>query len=896
MTRTRLLARLCLQAFPARQRAEYGADLLAVLEERLETEATRGRLALFRYQLRAATDAAGVAWRNRLWRAPATGRTDLPSDPPIWTLDMLLQDLRFGIRTLWHHPWFSLAVIATLALGIGANTMIYSAVNTVVLNPFDMPDPDRVVSVGTEYPRLGQPLQFFEVLSGPEYADIVRTTQTMSETAGFDLGNRQVMGTDMPQNVFTGFWWVDPLPVLDLQPVVGRSFNAEEIREREPVAMISHRVWLNRFAGEMDIVGSTIRIDDEPYTLIGVFPTAANIYGTDLWMPMWFQPDELPRGQRRQFNLIGRLADGQTLEDLNSELESVARRAELDYGSELPEYGGWKLRALTFTDAQVRTMRPAGLILLGAVAFILLLVCANVASLLLSRSASRQREMGVRLALGAGRIRVLRQLMAESIVMATAGATLGTGAAWFGLQWLQANTPSNLLPTTRAMGINTDVLVYTGAATVMAALLSGLAPAIHTTRVDLQRCLGSGAAGGSRGRRRLHSAFVALEVAMALVLLTGASLFVTSLWRLQRVDVGFDPDNTLTMRLTLPWSKYEGDAIADFFNELAERTEAIPGVVSASSVSQRPPNGFITQQFSLPGTVVDTDSQMPVALLTIATNDYFDTLGVPIKRGRGFTALDRAGDAPAAVINEVFAQRHFANAGTEIIGQRIKLGRMEDENLPWIEVVGVVSDIRNNGLQNDVSPEIFVSLDQVGGTFNQLFLVVRTERSPLAVLPAVREAVAAMDPDQPIYAIATMSDVMLSGFAIEAFAMILLAAFGVTALVLAATGIFGVVAYGVSQRSRELGVRMALGAGSTQVRGLVVRQALLPIAMGAGVGLVMSIALGMAIPGFLSEVAAFEPLPLAGVALTLSVVALLASYLPARRASQVDPVEALRSD
>jgi predicted permease len=383
---------------------------------------------------------------------------------------------------------------------------------------------------------------------------------------------------------------------------------------------------------------------------------------------------------------------------------------------------------------------------------------------------------------------------------------------------------------------------------------------------------------------------------MALVLLTGASLFVTSLWRLQRVGLGFDPDNTLTMRLTLPWAKYEGDAIADFFNELAERTEAIPGVVAATSVSQRPPNGFITRQFSLPGTVVENDSQMPVALLTIAANNYFDTLGVPIRRGRGFNALDRAGDAPAAVINETFAQRHLAAAGTEIIGQRIKLGRLEDEDLPWLEVVGVVADIRNNGLQNDVSPEIFVSLSQVGGVFNQLFLVVRTERAPLAVLPAVREAVTAMDPDQPIYAIATMTDVMLSGFAMEAFAMILLAAFGVTALVLAATGIFGVVAYGVSQRSRELGVRMALGAGGSQVRGLVVRQALIPIAIGAVAGLALSLALGMVIPGFLSEVAAFEPLPLAGVALTLSVVALLASYLPARRASRLDPVRALRSD
>jgi putative ABC transport system permease protein len=387
-----------------------------------------------------------------------------------------------------------------------------------------------------------------------------------------------------------------------------------------------------------------------------------------------------------------------------------------------------------------------------------------------------------------------------------------------------------------------------------------------------------------------------VEVALALVLLTGASLFMTSLWRLQQVDLGFAPDNVLSMRLTMPWSKYEGEGIAEFFNELVERSEAIPGVRGAAAVSQRPPNGFISRQFSLPGTVVENDSELPTALLTIASHTYFDALEIPIIRGRGFNDLDRGGAAMVAVINETFAQRHLERSGEDVIGQRIKLGRMEDPELPWLEVVGVVEDTRNAGLQNQTAPEIYVSLDQVGGVFNQLFMVIRTDRAPLAVLPAVREAVSAMDPDQPIYAIATMRDVMMAGFAIEAFAMILLAAFGVTALILAASGIFGVVAYGVSQRSREIGVRMALGAGRTQVRTLIVRQAALPIGIGAVVGLAMSLALGIAATGFLSEVGSFEPLPLAGVALVLALVALSASYLPARRASRVDPVRALRAD
>ena len=714
MTRAPLLTRLCLYSFPPALRDEYGDDLIDLIAERRAVEAAAGAMALVRFYARTLRDALGVAWRRRVRRQSFHADANFPPELPHWKNDMLLQDMRYGIRTLWHRPWFSAAVIATLALGIGANTLIYSTVDAVILNPFDMPEPDRIAMIGTEYPRLGQPLGFFEVLSGPEYQDIVNNTEAMSHVAGFDLGNRQVMGGDQPQNVFTAFWWVDPLPALGLQPVLGRSFTDAEIREREPVAMLSERVWLNRFGGETDVIGSTIRIDDEPYTLVGIYPSAANIYGSDLWMTMWFQPDQLPRGQRRQFNAIGRLAEGSTMDDLNAELEGLARRTELEYGDELPEYAGWRLRALTYTDAQVSTMKPAGMILLGAVGFVLLLVCANVASLLLSRSAGRQREISVRIALGAGRMRVLRQLMSESLVLAVVGAVLGIVGAWFGLQWLQGNVPSNLLPTTRALGINASVLGYTAIVTVISAVLFGLTPALHATRVDLQRSLGSGAAGGSRVRRRLHSVFVAVEVALALVLLTGASLFMTSLWRLQQVDLGFAPDNVLSMRLTLPWSKYEGEGIAEFFNELIERSEAIPGVRGAAAVSQRPPNGFITRQFSLPGTVVENDSELPTALLTIASHTYFDALEIPIVRGRGFNDLDLGGAAMVAVINETFAQRHLERAGEDVVGQRIKLGRMEDPELPWLEVIGVVEDTRNAGLQNQTAPEIYVSLDQVG--------------------------------------------------------------------------------------------------------------------------------------------------------------------------------------
>lgn len=881
--------RLLLRALPVELRAAYGDDLLQVTHDRLRAARRRGLLPWLHLVHRTAGDYIATAWRMR------TAPSPLPESPDReWTPDMLLQDLKYALRLLLHRPGFTAAVVITLALGIGANTLIYSTVDTVVLNPFDLPDPDRVLAIGSEFPRLNQDLTFFESLSGPEYVDVATQARSLEAVAGFDMGNRQILGSETPTNLFTGFWWDDPLPVLGLQPLLGRSFSDEEIEQRAAVAMISERVWRSRFAADESTVGSQVVINDVPTIVIGVFPAAVNVYGTDLWTPMWVDPLEMPRGNRRQFNIIARRAEDLSLAEVNAELAAISRRVEQAHAAELQEYEDWSLRAMTWTGAQVRTLQPIAFALLATVALLLLLVCANVASLLLSRAAGRQREMAVRAALGAGRVRLVRQVLSESLLLAAVGALAGLAVAWLGLQWLQANLPMNLLPTTRPLALSTGTLLYTGAISLVAGVLFGMVPALHAARTDLQGALaqGSGAAGASRSRRRLYHTLVGAEVALAVVLLVSAGLFLTSLGRLQRLDPGVEVDGVLTMRLTLPFERYQGEQITTFFEELAERVESMPGVEQAASASQYPPIGFSRRAFSFPGQPVVNESEMPVALMTVASHDYFDTMGIPFRAGRGFgndTAVDTP---PVAVVNTTFANRYLEG---DPIGQRVKLGRPE-EPTPEFEIIGVVADTRNTGLQTPSFPELFASVRQAAGATNQLFLLVRSEGDPMALMPSIRDTVAQMDPDQPIYSIATLRDRMASGYATEALAMRMVSAFALLAVVLAATGIFGVVAYAVQRRSREIGLRLALGADASQVVRLVVRQSLLPAVIGAVVGVGLSVGAGVAMTGFLSEIQAFEPGALAGVLVALVLVALGASYLPARRASGIDPVESLRNE
>ncbi len=807
---------------------------------------------------------------------------------------MLSHDLSFALRLLARRPVFTAAVILTLALGIAANTAIYSLVDAIVLRPFDFPEPDRIVGIGTEYPRLSRELGFFENMSAAEYLDVLEGASTLEHVVAWDMGNRQITGGDLPENLFSAFWWGDVLPTLGMTAHLGRGFSQEEVDQRQAVAMISHRVWRTRFGADESVIGSTIRVDGNPHTLIGVLPPGVLIYGTDLWLPMWADPGEMPR-DRRQFQTLARLRAGVSIDQVNAELASISDRTELEHMAEFEEYSNWSLTAMTWTDVNVRLLRPAALVLMGAVGFVLLLVCANVASLLLSRSASRRKEMALRAALGAGRVRIARQVLTESILLAFVGGAIGVALAHFSIDVLVSRLPGMLVPTDAGIQINSRVLWYSSGLSVLAGLAFGLAPAAQASRVNLQGSLSleSGHTTGSKMRRRWHAFFVAVEVALALVMLVGAGLLMHSFVRIQGVEPGLDTSNTITMRLTLPWNKYEGEGITNFFTELTEGVEALPGVLSAASGSQFAPISFIQQQFTLPGQETEDEGTLPTAFVTIASEGYFETLGIPVIAGRDFNLQDRPDSTLVAVINQEMARRYFDDRNP--IGERFKMGTPEADD-PWFEIIGVVGDTKNRGLQNRTVPEYYVSLRQANGVFNQLFLLVRAENEPRGVLGAVRDVVASIDPEQPIYAIATLEETFAAGFAAQRSAMQLLAGFAALALLLAAVGIYGVVSYAVSERTAEIGVRIALGAGRSDVLRLVVRQALVPVVIGAVVGLIMSIGVGIAMSGLLFEVGSIDPVTLAGVVLLLFGIAFGASYLPARRASRIDPLVALRID
>jgi putative ABC transport system permease protein len=801
----------------------------------------------------------------------------------------LAQDIRYGVRSIRRNPSFSLLVAATLALGIAANTLVFSVVDGVVLHPFPFPDAGRLVGVGTGYPKLNADLGFFENLSSPEYLDIAQQSTSLEHVVAWDMGNRQVTFGDVTENLFSAFWWGDAFPTLGVQPVMGRGFTPGELERGDRVAILSHRVWRDRFGADANLVGGRILMNGEPWTVIGIMPEGTLIYGTDLWIPMGVPASRFPRN-RRQFQVIARLRDGVTLSQANAELATIAGRVETEYGRQFEEYTGWQIQAMTWNDVNVRSLKPAALILLGAVMFVLLLVCANVANLLLARGSGRHREIAVRAALGAGRRRILGQLLAESVVLAVAGGAIGAFLGWFAVRGVSHVLSAFPLPVPGEVSVNGRVLLFTAVVSVCAGLVFGLVPALHAARFDLQRALQaeSQAVAGSRSRLRLQRAFVVVEVALALAIVAGSGLLVNSFLHLRRVEPGFDPASVLTMRLTLASGRYDATAIEPFFQQLRERVGAIPGVVSVATTSQYPPLTFSRSQFSIEGTAVADENRLPVALTTLASPGYFETLRIPVLRGRSFTGADRADGQWVVVVNEAAAHEFFDD---NAIGQRIRVGQS-----PWMEIVGVVESTKNRGMDQPAAPELFGSTLQLSGLNNQMYLVIRTRGTPRGLLPAVREAVRSIDAEQPIYQIRTLEQAIAGTQATQRVSMITLTLFGLFALVLAGIGVYGVVAYGVSQRRREIGLRMALGAEGSQLRGMVVRQALVPVAIGVVIGLAGALAIGRLMASMLFEVGGADPVALSAAALVLGTAAFLASWLPARRASNLDPIRALRLD
>lgn len=895
----RALYRVLLRLYPPSFRHRYEHALLEAFDaERSDPHhrGLHGSVLLWQFLL---ADLVTTAWRLQTRSVPdplrgLRGRTvpRLPDPPKRGLMETIVQDLRYSLRQFVRRPGFTVLAVMSLALAIGGNSLIFGLLDGFVFTPFRYPNADRLVAIGSTFPKLSSETTYVETLSPAEYVDL-RGARSFTATGAFDLGNRNVSGGDVPERVFTAFLLDDLFPVIGLPPLLGRGFSAEELAPNGPeVAIISHRLWRSRFGADPSIVGRAIRVGGTARTVVGVMPPDLVLIGADLWLPWGASPSQIPR-TARQFTILARLAPGVSLAQANAELASIAGQVQQAHVTTLKEYEGWQLTATPWATALLQDLRAAAFVILCAVGVVLLIACANLTNLMLARATTRSREIAVRLALGAGRFRIARQLLTESLLLAVTATLLGLVLAYVGLQFAPLLVPAQFQTLGLEAHVNHRVLVWSAALGLAAAVVIALLPALQAARTDPHDSLKSeGRIGGSRAGSRLRQTLVVAEVALSVVLLLSAGLLMRSFSNLQRVDLGFDRTGVLTMRLTLPQQKYpSNEAMTTFFEELTRRVQTLPGVSGAATVSQLPPGGGLTTQIEVEG-VPSSGATLPSAISTIASRDYFRTIGIPLVRGRYFAAGEDTPAAPRrAIVNQAFVARYLKDR--DPLTTRVRIIPQSGQG-EWIEVVGVVGDARNNGAGAPVRPEIFVSMEQRRNAWNQLFLVVRSTGEANAPLSAVRSAVISIDPEQPVYLVRTMEDlVALSSFQ-QRVASVLIGIFAVVALVLAAVGIYGVMSYSVSARTQEIGVRMAVGAESNDVLRLILRQVGTLAVIGLAIGTGLLLAAGSGIRGLLFGVEPTDPLTIAAVTLTLGAVALVAGWIPARRASRINPIEALR--
>jgi predicted permease len=816
----------------------------------------------------------------------------------------LLQDLRYALRGLRQRPGFALIAVLTLGLGIGANTAIFSIANGVLLRPLPYAEPDRLVMVWGH--RAQSPLA---ELSESEYWDLRERSRALASLAAFVDGSLNLTGSGVPERLRVGFMTAGATSVLGVQPRVGRAFAAEEDLPGRPLAvLLSDGLWRRRFGADPGILGRTLTIDDEPPPVFGIMPPDFKLptqYGAplEIWAPIQHDPaaDRRSRGCH-YLRAVGRLRSGVTVDAASRESSTLMRGMLSEYPTEYrPDFDG---SATPVQQEVVGDVRPAILVLLGAVGLLLLIACANVAGLLLARAEGRQREIALRIALGAGRGRLVRQLLTESLVLALVGGVLGLLAAVWGVRGLVLAAPASI-PRLDAVGIDAPVLGFTVCLTLVTGLLFGLAPALHAARPDLSGALGDGGRGGTSGvaRHRVRRALVAGQVALALVLVTGAGLLVQSFVRLRQVDPGFRPQRLLTARIELSPVRYAtNESMRRFYRDLLDRLHELPGVRGAATARALPMTDRLEigdWSFILEGRA--SSPPLPTdwhpADWQVVSPDYFRTMGIPVLSGRGIEASDQLGTPGAVVVNRTLAQQVWPRGGA--VGQRVLLGGGEVDSV-WRTVVGVVGDVRHRGLSAQPRPEMYLPYAQfpagTGTATRSLYLVIRTAGDPTAIVPAVRAALAGLDPDVPLAGVQTMEESMGSWAAERRLLMLLVSSFAVLALVLGAVGIYGVMAHLVAQREREIGVRVALGAVPGEIVRLVTVQGMAMVGLGIAAGALISLAATRLLQSLLFEVRPSDPATLAGPALALAGVASVAMLVPAIRATRVDPIDALRAD
>jgi predicted permease len=880
--------RFLLRLYPRWFRQQYERELLEAFE--VDRSQHRSTLALIGFWLYIAKDLAVSACRIR-WSPGGAPPREIDPFPRRSVMEALVQDVHHAFRQLVRRPGFTAVAVLSLALGIGGNAIIFAFFDGFVLHPFAYPEPDRVVTFCSTLPRMSSDERFIEAISLPEFMDIDRA-RTIGPIAAFDLGNRNISGGDRPERVATVLAMGDLFGPFGLEPALGRGFTADELASGVGAGIISYRLWQGRFGGDPNIVGSVMKVNGVPTTVVGVMAPELLVVGADLWLPRPADPAEYPRN-RRQLTVIARLAPGATLEEANAELAAIAAQTTAAHAGEFEEYQGWRLTAMPWTEALMRDVRPAAWLLLGAVGLVLLIACANLSNLLLARSSTRQREMAVRLALGAARWRIARHLLAEVALLATAGLGAGLLLAKAGLPALISLVPAQLNTLGVTAAINFRVVGWSAVFAIGSAALVALLPVRQSTRTSPQDALksdGRGTTAGPAAFRLRHSLIVA-EIALSVILLVGAGLFVRSFARLQNVPLGFDPANVLTMRITLPQEKYRGAQINDFFQQLLDRLDSTPGVRTASAATQFPPLGAFSTAFHVDSMATD-GTTMPMALITAASASHFTNLGVPLVAGRPFASTDRAHTPLVAIVNQAFAAKFLPGAGA--IGRRVSIGPSGRPSPP-MEIVGIVGNTQNRGMRTPPSPEIFVPLHQQTQS-NQLFLLVRAAGDAGGLLAAVRQHLASIDPDQPVYNVRTLEETVSAANFGSRFSMVLLAIFAAVALSLTTIGIYGVMSFAVHARTQEIGVRLAVGADRRDVMWLVLRQVLGMTAMGLLIGLAGVAAARGAVRGALFEVQPLDPMAIGAAVALLGLVALFAGWFPAWRASRVEPIYALRNE
>ena len=811
-------------------------------------------------------------------------------------LEELAQDLTYGVRSFRKSPGFSFIAMLTLAVGIGATTAIFSAVHAVVLRSLPFADPDRVVRVSGVW--RGEP---GAGTSAGNFVDTRTQSTSFEHLAAVQYSSFNLAEGDAPERIVGARVSRGFFSIFGVRPLLGRVLLDEEDQPgREQVVVLSHKLWTRRFGADPAIIGREVPLSSRPYTVVGVMPPSFDltVESEDLWVPIAFTPERMAMHDEHYLTVYGLLKRGVSLERAQRDLDAVVRVGRERYPQENSK---WVLTVQTFATTFIGDYRQRLLILLGAVGFVLLIACGNVANLLLARGATRQKEIAIRTALGAGRGRIVRQLLTESVVLGLAGAIVGIALAYWGVSALVSASPPGV-PRLEQARVDGVVLGFTLLVALASSLVFGLIPALRVSRPNLQGVLKEGGRSSAAGapRDRVRSGLVIGEVALALTLLVGAGLLIRSALQLQSVRPGFDPSGVLSARVALPKQQFEeATRVQTAFHQMVDALQRAPGVRSAAVVSQTPLTGGGGSNGLVPeGKTLSLENAIN-SQLRIITPDYLKTMRIPLLSGRAFTAQDIAGENRVMIISERLAREAYP--GQDPIGKRMSCCEGAPDDPRWKTVVGVVGNVRWRSLAEEASPEFYLPIDQVPAEAwdwvqRSMTLVARTDGNAEMLTAAMRDAVRSVDPGLPLYSVATMEQRMSDSLAQDRFNTLLLGLLGAIGLLLAAVGIYGVIAYFVSQRTQEIGVRMALGATAGNVLSLMARQGMRPVVIGVALGVLTALAATRVLRGSLYGIGANDPFAFLAAVLVLMAVGVFATYLPARRATRVDPTTALRGE